>query len=65
MDRSAFNVYAIEIAVFVGIILFLIFFRDKNIYQILNEYGVPLLIYIVIFSAYPMYKILKNDNQDR
>jgi hypothetical protein len=59
MDRSDFHIYALEIAVFVGIIVFLIFFQGIGAMEILYDYGVPLLIYIAFFAAYPIYKIVK------
>jgi|GEM_PF-5918058 len=59
MDRSAFHLYIVEIAVFIGIMVFLIFFRGMEILEILNTYGVPLLIYIAIFAAYPVYKLIR------
>jgi hypothetical protein len=59
MDRSDFHLYVLEIAVFVGIIGFLVLIRNMETMQVLNSYGVPLLIYIVIFAAYPIYKMIK------
>jgi len=59
MDRSAFHIYVVEIVVFIGIILFFILFRGMEIMEVLHEYGVPLLIYILIFSVYPVYKTLR------
>jgi hypothetical protein len=56
MDRSDFHIYALEIAVFVGIIVLLIFFQGMGAMEILYDYGVPLLIYIAFFAAYPIYK---------
>ncbi len=59
MDRSDFHLYAFEISIFVGIIVFLILIKGMEIMEVLHSYGIPLLIYIVIFSAYPIYKMFK------
>jgi len=48
--------FVTELALALLFVAYLIVFQDMAIKEIWNEYGIPILIYIVIFTAYPLFR---------
>jgi hypothetical protein len=49
--------FVTELALALLFVAYLIVFQDMTIKEIWNEYGIPILIYIVIFTAYPLFRL--------
>gem|GEM_PF-1404779 len=59
MNKSSVG-YAlcIEFLLFLTVMVYLWLFKQQSLQSIWNEYGIPLVLALVIFTTFPFYRLL-------
>jgi len=58
MDKSVGYSLLAEFLLFGGIVLYLRVFNQQSLLSVWQEYGIPLLLTLVIFTTFPFYRLL-------
>lgn len=58
MSKTTLYWFTGEAGVVTAFILYLLFVEKHSIFSVWNEWGIPLLIFIIVFSGYPIIRTL-------
>jgi len=59
LKYEAFLLFISQLALGLLVILYLLVFEDMTLGTVWNDYGIPLMIFAVVFTAYPLLRLYK------
>jgi len=60
MDNSEWHLLVAQVTIIVAIMIYLLVVQNLSLTAVLYEWGVPLAALIILFTAYPLYRLIRN-----